>query len=110
MVKTARKQNIWDVTRVAAKFCLLYDDGRWEPRKRDPSAKEDTRQIPVPSASAQSPSDAYHRKQSVISPEKLEKSLEEGDRDLVSILAEVHFIYAEVSNIFYPYFLVIRLR
>eukprot|EP00112_Aurelia_sp_Birch-Aquarium-sp1_P006405 Seg1708.3 transcript_id=Seg1708.3/GoldUCD/mRNA.D3Y31 product="Cilia- and flagella-associated protein 46" protein_id=Seg1708.3/GoldUCD/D3Y31 len=95
LVKTARKQNIWDVTRVAANFCLLYDDGRWEPRKRDPSAKEDMRQMPVPSASVQSPTDAQHRKQSVMSPEKVEKLLEEGDRDLVSILAEVHFIYAE---------------
>ena len=29
LAKTARKQNVWDVARVASRFCLLYDDGRW---------------------------------------------------------------------------------
>jgi len=29
LTKTARKQQVWDVCRVAAIFCLLYDDGRW---------------------------------------------------------------------------------
>lgn len=30
LAKTARKQEVWDVCRVAARFCLLYDDGRWK--------------------------------------------------------------------------------
>lgn len=30
LAKTARKQGVWDVCRVAARFCLLYDDGRWK--------------------------------------------------------------------------------
>ena len=29
LAKLARKQNVWDVALAAAKFCLLYDDGRW---------------------------------------------------------------------------------
>uniref|UniRef100_A0A8C3AX50 Cilia and flagella associated protein 46 n=1 Tax=Cyclopterus lumpus TaxID=8103 RepID=A0A8C3AX50_CYCLU len=28
LVKTARKQEVWDVCRAACRFCLLYDDGR----------------------------------------------------------------------------------
>ena len=30
LAKTARKQEVWDVCRVAARFCLLHDDGRWK--------------------------------------------------------------------------------
>ena len=29
LAKVARKQEVWDVCRVAARFCLLYDDDRW---------------------------------------------------------------------------------
>lgn len=30
LVKTARKQEVFDVCRAACRFCLLYDDGRWK--------------------------------------------------------------------------------
>lgn len=32
LAKIARKQQVWDVCRVACKFCLLYDDNRWRVR------------------------------------------------------------------------------
>ena len=32
LAKVARKQSVWDVANAAAKFCLLYDDGRWTGR------------------------------------------------------------------------------
>ncbi|XP_042358180.1 cilia- and flagella-associated protein 46 [Plectropomus leopardus] len=35
LVKTARKQEVWDVCRAACRFCLLYDDGRWKSSKTD---------------------------------------------------------------------------
>ncbi|XP_027134224.1 cilia- and flagella-associated protein 46 isoform X3 [Larimichthys crocea] len=35
LVKTARKREVWDVCRVACRFCLLYDDGRWKISKTD---------------------------------------------------------------------------
>ncbi|XP_055502612.1 cilia- and flagella-associated protein 46 isoform X1 [Leucoraja erinacea] len=35
LVKVARKQEVWDVCRVASEYCLLYDDGRWKPEKCD---------------------------------------------------------------------------
>lgn len=28
LVKVARKQKVWDVTRVASKFCLLYEESK----------------------------------------------------------------------------------
>lgn len=37
LAKAARKQEVWDVCRVAARFCLLYDDDRW---KVEPPVKE----------------------------------------------------------------------
>ncbi|PAA91512.1 hypothetical protein BOX15_Mlig026945g4 [Macrostomum lignano] len=30
LARTARSQEVWDVCRVACRFCLLYDDGRWK--------------------------------------------------------------------------------
>ncbi|OWF46298.1 Tetratricopeptide repeat protein 40 [Mizuhopecten yessoensis] len=46
LAKTARKQEVWDVCRVAARFCLLYDDGRWKnvlPEKKMESPKPEKR-------------------------------------------------------------------
>ncbi|XP_060072788.1 cilia- and flagella-associated protein 46-like [Ylistrum balloti] len=46
LAKTARKQQVWDVCRVAARFCLLYDDGRWKnvlPEKKMESPKPEKR-------------------------------------------------------------------
>lgn len=30
LAKLARKQEVWDVCRVACKYCLLYDDPKWQ--------------------------------------------------------------------------------
>ncbi|XP_063289661.1 cilia- and flagella-associated protein 46 [Pelobates fuscus] len=35
LAKVARKQEVWDVCRAACRFCLLYDDGRWNVTKYD---------------------------------------------------------------------------
>lgn len=37
LAKTARKQEVWDVCRAAARFTILYDDGRWknQPPRQD---------------------------------------------------------------------------
>ncbi|GFS07539.1 cilia- and flagella-associated protein 46 [Elysia marginata] len=45
LAKTARKQEVWDVCRVASRFCLLYDDGRWKNAqpKRSESPKDRNR-------------------------------------------------------------------
>ncbi|KAL4232411.1 Cilia and flagella associated protein 46 [Mactra antiquata] len=44
LAKTARKQEVWDVCRVAARFCLLYDDGRWT--NLSDSTKSDSPKMP----------------------------------------------------------------
>ncbi|KAM7385133.1 hypothetical protein PAMP_001229 [Pampus punctatissimus] len=66
LVKTARKQEVWDVCRTACRFCLLYDNGRWKISKTD-----------------------------------MEECLHSCDgsqssvRNLLRLLAEIHFINAE---------------
>ncbi len=44
LAKTARKQGVWDICRVACRFCLLYDDGRWQlPKPVDEKSKSVSR-------------------------------------------------------------------
>ncbi|EDV20853.1 uncharacterized protein TRIADDRAFT_60791 [Trichoplax adhaerens] len=42
LAKLARKQEVWDVARVASTFCLLYDDGRWNIIRANDSSLETT--------------------------------------------------------------------
>ncbi|XP_056093177.1 cilia- and flagella-associated protein 46 [Rhinichthys klamathensis goyatoka] len=65
LAKIARKQEVFDVCRAACRFCLLYDDGRWE-----------------------STSKLKNR----ASPERRNQT-----DPLLRLLAEVHFINAEVT-------------
>ena len=41
LVKTARKQRIWDLCRKSTIFCLLYDDGIWKPLEEEPEVEEE---------------------------------------------------------------------
>ena len=93
LVKTARKQNVWDVTRVAAKFCLLYDDGRWEGAKRESSAKDESKGTLHASNGNASHSDTALVKRSAT---EIDKQLQD-DADLMQVIAEVQFIHAEVD-------------
>ncbi len=61
----ARRQEIWDICRTAARFCLLYDN---EKRR---SLLNSTDQSTMPSVF---------------------------QRDLIRILAEIHFINGEVES------------
>ncbi|XP_077103327.1 cilia- and flagella-associated protein 46 [Siphateles boraxobius] len=65
LAKIARKQEVFDVCRAACRFCLLYDDGRWE----------NTRKL-----------------KNRASPERRNRT-----DPLLRLLAEVHFINAEVT-------------
>ena len=95
LVKTARKQSVWDVTRVAAKFCLLYDDGRWEGANRTASAKDDNK---AAGHNANGNGTRHNTPSGKRSVEETEKTSQD-DTDLMQIIAEVHFIYAEVSAV-----------
>ncbi|XP_071380722.1 cilia- and flagella-associated protein 46 [Centroberyx affinis] len=72
LVKTARKQEVWDVCRAACRFCLLYDDGRWKITKTD---KEESY--------AEGPHGWKVTQSSV--------------KDLLRLLVEIHFINAEAT-------------
>ena len=103
LAKTARKQQVWDVARVAARFCLLYDDNRWS--KKNPSSTSEKNgegnpekdeltgiKSPVPPAESGSKLDATGMK--LLCPEGMTPFTVE--QDLLRTLAEVRFIYAEV--------------
>ncbi|XP_065072026.1 cilia- and flagella-associated protein 46-like isoform X1 [Rhopilema esculentum] len=90
LTKTARKQHVWDVTRVAAKFCLMYDDGRWEMTKRESSAKDEHKQAPNTANGNVSHETTTSKN---ISP-PIEKMSDE-NKDVLGIIAEIHFIYSE---------------
>ncbi|XP_072534370.1 cilia- and flagella-associated protein 46 isoform X2 [Salminus brasiliensis] len=75
LVKAARKQEVWDVCRAACRFCLLYDDGRWK-NKYELSCKE------KPVGIGQGDHGGVKHG---------------GERDLLRLLAEVHFISAEAT-------------
>nr|XP_046258124.1 cilia- and flagella-associated protein 46 isoform X1 [Scatophagus argus] len=77
LVKTARKHEVWDVCRAACRFCLLYDDGRWMMCKTDKcrcSEEESCAQCLQGCGGSQT-----------------------CVRDLLRLLAEIHFISAEAT-------------
>ncbi|XP_048865345.1 cilia- and flagella-associated protein 46 isoform X2 [Brienomyrus brachyistius] len=73
LAKTARKQEVWDVCRAACRFCLLYDDGRWKSARYDSECIKD-----------ESPGFREEGQFSL-----------SAERDLLRLLAEVHFINGE---------------
>lgn len=101
LAKTARKQQVWDVARVAARFCLLYDDSRWSKKNvRNTSEK--------PADSAMDKEDVTGMKTPLFgeSSSKLDVTgmkllYPQGmtafsvEQDLLRTLAEVRFIFAE---------------
>lgn len=105
LAKTARKQQVWDVARVAARFCLLYDDNRWSKKHSsstsekngDGNAEKDEPtgvRSPVPGETG-SKLDATGMK--LLYPEGLTPFTVE--QDLLRTLAEVRFIFAEVCTL-----------
>ncbi|KAL6101538.1 cfap46 [Pungitius sinensis] len=71
LVKSARKQEVWDVCRAACRFCLLYDDGRWKISETDGGGSSEG-------------GSGANQSQSCT-------------RDLLRLLAEVRFISAEAT-------------
>ncbi|KAI2658158.1 Cilia- and flagella-associated protein 46 [Labeo rohita] len=72
LAKTARKQEVFDVCRAACRFCLLYDDGRWK-------------------------NTSEHKNRA--SPDQGNQTDPNTQRDLLRLLAEVHFINAERTRV-----------
>ncbi|KAK7901384.1 hypothetical protein WMY93_018153 [Mugilogobius chulae] len=78
LAKTSRKLEEWDVCRAACRFCLLYDDGRWKLSKANTEKMKD-------------PEAAGRTSKSGTPAEKTEDC----NRELLRLLAEIHFINAE---------------
>ncbi|XP_076830740.1 cilia- and flagella-associated protein 46 isoform X3 [Brachyhypopomus gauderio] len=79
LVKAARREEVWDVCMAACRFCLLYDDGRW--RNKCEQMYEGS-----PVEGNQGDRGLAARGLSL-----------QGDRELLRLLAEVHFITAEAT-------------
>ena len=102
LTKTARKQQIWDVARVAARFCLLYDDQRWSLKRETKQTgddeggyvEEDRNNEGRSSSGAGSlrKGEGQSKRNSYVA----EEAKYNMDKDLLRTLAEVHFINAEV--------------
>lgn len=105
LVKLARKQEVWDVCRAACRFCLLYDDGRLKMSKSD--SKETTGSshgcnrsrvkwagelwfcLVVPECRRSEEDSCAESLHSCTGSQTHE-------RDLLRLLAEIHFVSAEV--------------
>ncbi|KAL3864704.1 hypothetical protein ACJMK2_006363 [Sinanodonta woodiana] len=97
LAKTARKQEVWDVCRVAARFCLLYDDNRWKntaPVRTD-SAKLSDKGKAADSSPGESSSAGQLQDKPGSRPTTPVQTGRLYDKDLVRMLAEVNFIQGE---------------
>ncbi|XP_068423801.1 cilia- and flagella-associated protein 46 isoform X2 [Clinocottus analis] len=77
LAKTARKQEVWDVCQAACRFCLLYDDGRWKIPEKDEC-------MSLEEGSSAEGLGGCSRGQTYV-------------KDLLRLLAEIHFISAEAT-------------
>ncbi|XP_028390807.1 LOW QUALITY PROTEIN: cilia- and flagella-associated protein 46-like [Dendronephthya gigantea] len=101
LTKTARKQQIWDVARVAARFCLLYDDERWSLKRETKQTGEDeggymeedrgTERRSSSGGGSLKKGEGQLKRSSYVNDEAKYNV----EKDLLRILAEVHFINAE---------------
>ncbi|XP_077976409.1 cilia- and flagella-associated protein 46-like [Styela clava] len=100
LAKVARGQEVWDVCRVAARFCLLYDDGRWENSRSSPEQIH-TSSVPTSAEapkSQEATSDAAPVTQNQVAVTSSTDPVDRThlhDTDLLRMLAEVHFINGE---------------
>ncbi|BFY98171.1 hypothetical protein BsWGS_01212 [Bradybaena similaris] len=87
LAKMARKQEVFDVCRVACRFCLLYDSGHWQNRsERDKNNASDVQLY------------EEEEEKSVLTSEALTSTTESTqlyDRDLIRMMAEISFINGE---------------
>ncbi|XP_053406399.1 cilia- and flagella-associated protein 46-like [Mercenaria mercenaria] len=103
LAKTARKQEVWDVCRVASRFCLLYDDGRWKNIiiEKDESPKPPEKSKTADSNVADGTQSAMDRSSTQLTQQDGGRSDSPTpqsslyDKDLLRMFAEVNFIQGE---------------
>ncbi|XP_041369926.1 cilia- and flagella-associated protein 46-like [Gigantopelta aegis] len=97
LAKTARKQEVWDVCRVASRFCLLYDDGRWKNPSASPSRSSPKLERAKTSEGKEKEDEEKKTGRATVSqgPSVDLVAAPLYDKDLIRILAEVNFIQGE---------------
>ncbi|XP_071090002.1 cilia- and flagella-associated protein 46-like [Haliotis cracherodii] len=95
LAKTARKQEVWDVCRVASRFCILYDDSRWRtaPLVKTESPKQERSRTAERESRDEVPIEKTGSRLGSRPTTPVSVSLY--DKDLIRILAEVNFIQGE---------------
>ena len=97
LVKTARKQNAWKVARMAARYCLLYDDDRW-PFKTTEVSSARTIDSKVSACTSRNINVNIAMETGEVSKLQLRGMTKFRDNhDLLYLLAEINFLYAEVG-------------
>ena len=102
LAKTARKQQVWDVARVAARFCLLYDDNRWSKKSSGNTSEKNGDGVVDREESSGTKSPVPGETGNKLDVTGMKLLYPEGmtpfsvEQDLLRTLAEVHFIFAEV--------------
>ncbi|CAH3151990.1 unnamed protein product [Porites lobata] len=101
LAKTARKQQVWDVARVAARFCLLYDDNRWSKKSSGSTSEKNGDGVVDREESSGTKSPVPGETGNKLDVTGMKLLYPEGmtpfsvEQDLLRTLAEVHFIFAE---------------
>ncbi|KAK7482059.1 hypothetical protein BaRGS_00026751 [Batillaria attramentaria] len=96
LAKTARKQEVWDVCRVAARFCLLYDDGRWKNAAPKPETpKPERTKTDVEKTKGDDAEGDKKAGSRLGSRPMTPQGVSLYDKDLIRMLAEVNFINGE---------------
>ena len=105
LAKTARKQQVWDVARVAARFCLLYDDNRWSKKQSgstsekngDGNTERDDPTVRKSPLQGEVGGRLDSTGMKLLYPKGMTAFTVE--QDLLRTLAEVRFIFAEVCKL-----------
>lgn len=101
LAKVARKQEVWDVCRVAARFSLLYDDNRWSINRDNAVAQTNqpnltvNNEIPKSQEASTDPDTAVQSQVAGVNMSDFSENNSLHDRDLLRMFAEVQFINGE---------------
>ena len=91
---------IWDVARAAARFCLLYDDGRWSLKRDNKIGEDEVGYVEDDRTTEGGSSSGAGSRKPDIQTKRISVAGEEAvcnvEKDLLRVLAEIHLINAEV--------------
>ncbi|XP_033122422.1 cilia- and flagella-associated protein 46-like isoform X2 [Anneissia japonica] len=95
IAKTARKQEVWDVCRIAARYCLLYDDDRWHMARPQTVSHLETHSESVGRESVNETPTGQRKRTGTAEQPSTGLNTPHSDKDLIRMLAEIYFLNAE---------------